>query len=533
MIRSPSDILTDLIDTHIPEKYRPQFEHFLDTTNDNAAITAVIKLVKAGKIDAALTAISDDRLLKLAAALAVTMKGAFMSFVRTMQSDAIISTVEWILKNGTIDEVMKLLDSHLADLGPIIKQMYVVAGSTLAEDHRVALKGKPGPPIYFSAIADKARVAETTATDAVYAAKAAQTASIEAASAIHAAKDASSIALKNAAAASKAAEAADRSIRQAQIASAAIRATTGDVADVISAATKKAIKAADDATKLVDRATASAASSPIKAAQDAQKAVVAAQDAAKTAESVKQAAQAVDNGIRELRPSVGISFDPSNPRAAAQADTLTYNFIREISQEQRDAVRTAVTKALSDGSGPKVAARAFRDTIGLTEKQNAAVESYRTLLEQGSSSALDRALRDRRSDKRVARAGDDPLSPEQINSMVDRYRNRFIQYRADTIARTESTEALGSANHEAVQQTVAAADIDPATNVLKKWNSTFDDRTRESHVVLGDGPTVLGMMTPFVSMFGNKMLFPGDRSHGAQPRDIVNCRCVCSYRIIT
>jgi len=57
----------------------------------------------------------------------------------------------------------------------------------------------------------------------------------------------------------------------------------------------------------------------------------------------------------------------------------------------------------------------------------------------------------------------------------------------------------------------------------KRWVATKDGRTRHSHGML-DGQTV-DIDEFFVSENGSKMMYPGDRNHGADPCDVYNCRC--------
>lgn len=227
-----------------------------------------------------------------------------------------------------------------------------------------------------------------------------------------------------------------------------------------------------------------------------------------------------------LRAAVAIAFDPSHPRAAELMRANRLTFIRDFSQQQRRATTRALSRAMEQGLGAREAARAFRDSIGLTEFQEAAVENYERLLRAGSAEALDRALRDRRFDRTVARAGDEPLKARQIRTMVARYRARTLAMRAETIARTESVRITSVAQREGVAQALEDAGVVPQL-VTRVWNSTEDERTRDSHVAM-DGQEV-GLDEPFVTGAGNRIMFPGDPS--APPGETINCRCVVTHRI--
>lgn len=222
---------------------------------------------------------------------------------------------------------------------------------------------------------------------------------------------------------------------------------------------------------------------------------------------------------------VAITFDPTYPRAADAMRRNTLEFVRGFTRSQREATRAALSEALMAGAGPVEVARAFRDSVGLTEVQRRAVANYRRLLEAGDVQALARDLRDRRFDSSVARliAEDEPLGATRIQRMVEQYRSRYLQYRAETIARTETLRVLNQARVEAVAQTVEQAEINRA-QVRRIWRATQDPRTRDTHAAM-DGQA-RGIDEPFESPSGALLMMPGDPSLGAPASEIVNCRCV-------
>ncbi len=526
--------LADLIETKVPKKYRPTFTRFVETSDDNELIGAVADLVEGGAITSALRMISDSKLAALALLVAVKIKRAFIDYVRVLRSDEFMNTITVLIARNSVSEAIDLIDAPLMRVAEAIQSGYATVGKDITADFTAALEGmRPSTaPVIFTNVAEPARVAEASATNSAHAVRNAVDAITATEEQVKLSKDATKTAVWDAQEARLSAQRAMKSIQAALDSAAKLRSIPGDVTGAITDTSRKAIQAAEDAAKLADRAQAMLTSSPEQAAAQADKAAQAAREAARAAQEAKQDAQAIEALARGLRPSVGINFDPTNPRAAQAANELTYEFIQgKVSQEQRDAVRDAVTRALAEGKNPKQVSAAFRDAIGLTPKQNEAVENYRRLLQSGSKEALDRSLRDRRFDPTVRRADEKPLSQDQIDKMVDRYRERYIEYRADTIALTESTTATSAANHEAMLQTIELADIDPG-DVEKKWNSTKDGRTRPSHVYLGAAAnnTVRGIDTLFTSGLGNKLMFPGDIRAPAEDR--VRCRCVCSYRIV-
>lgn len=227
---------------------------------------------------------------------------------------------------------------------------------------------------------------------------------------------------------------------------------------------------------------------------------------------------------------LAISFDPTYPRAAELMRTNKLLFVQEFTKVQRDLTRQILIDALREGKGPRAAALLFRDSIGLTTSQYEAVNNYRDLLTNNSSDALDRVLRDRRSDSTVENAieAGEPLAASVIDRMVTSYEDNMLSMRAETIARTETNAVLNSARQESVLQMIDQTGIDPGT-VVRVWRATDDDRTRDTHAEM-DGQEV-GLEEPFESPSGAQLMYPGDDSLGAPPEEIINCRCVVLTRI--
>lgn len=63
---------------------------------------------------------------------------------------------------------------------------------------------------------------------------------------------------------------------------------------------------------------------------------------------------------------------------------------------------------------------------------------------------------------------------------------------------------------------------DKGADVVKQWDSTLDDSTRESHVAVD------GEIRELDKPFSNGLMFPGDPSGGAA--EVVNCRCALLQR---
>lgn len=226
--------------------------------------------------------------------------------------------------------------------------------------------------------------------------------------------------------------------------------------------------------------------------------------------------------------NIVLSFDPTNPRAAEVMRRQRDRFIREITEGQREAIRDTVANGLAAGKAPRAIAREVQQTIGLTEAQRGYVASYQRSLEQGSADALNRAVRDRRFDSTVRATveGGDPLTADQIIRMTERYRDRMLALRAETIARTEAVTAVSVARQEAFEQALEQTNT-PNEAVERVWRISGGGRTRDSHAPMDR--QVRGLNEPFTSGAGVPLMYPGDSSAPAGER--INCRCVVVYRI--
>jgi len=232
---------------------------------------------------------------------------------------------------------------------------------------------------------------------------------------------------------------------------------------------------------------------------------------------------------------VVISFDQTHERAVRIMRENQLRLVREFTEQQRLATNQAIVRGITDGVNPREMARAFRDSIGLTQNQERWVANYERALRDLDRGALERALRDRRFDRTVQRAIEEgrPLTRGQINKMVKRYRERAIKYRSEVIARTESLKATHAGVREMYDQAIDAGQLDPQ-QLVRIWNTAGDDRVRAlpqdqtSHESMHNQERMWG--EPFTSGAGNQAFDPG--TFGVAYEDI-QCRCVVSTRILT
>ena len=228
---------------------------------------------------------------------------------------------------------------------------------------------------------------------------------------------------------------------------------------------------------------------------------------------------------------VVIGFDVVHWRAVDHMQGERLRFIREFTDSQRDATRLAMVDGIERGLNPIAQARNFRSSVGLTARQQEAVINYRRLLEragEGDTEALTRELRDRRFDPTVRRAAAsrEPLSQAQIDRMVERYRERYIKYRAEVIGRTEALRAVHAGNDEGYRQAIDEGVIN-LEELQRTWVTARDERVRTTHRLAGG--QVRGINEPFI-VGGAQLRYPGDSR--APARETVQCRCAVATRLV-
>lgn len=227
---------------------------------------------------------------------------------------------------------------------------------------------------------------------------------------------------------------------------------------------------------------------------------------------------------------IDVSFDMRNDNVLDYINSTRMYLIREITDDQRESIEKVISDGARDGKSIDQMKRSIRDIVGLTEYQGQTVERYRAELESLDDGALDRALRDKRFDSTIRSAieSGDPLDQGFIDKAVEVYKKRFIDYRATTIARTQGVAAAVEGARLGIEQMLDDDSMDGFT-VERTWVATRDNRTRHDHAEM-NGQKVIGMHSQYELPNGEFISYPHDPS--ADPDEVINCRCVETYKII-
>lgn len=253
-------------------------------------------------------------------------------------------------------------------------------------------------------------------------------------------------------------------------------------------------------------------------------------------------------GLAQIpKPPAGINlrlgFNHRNPRAEAWNFKRGSDFVTEMLEDQRAAIRNVIQSGLEQGKGVtamrkaligvRVGGKRQGGIVGLHSRDAGAVERMRAYLSNPDtmSEYFSRSARDRRFDgiiRKAMRQGR-KLTQAEIDKITGRYAERLLIKRSDRVARTEMHNAFANGRAEAMQQVIEENGI-PEDAVTKTWQATIASaRTRDTHRALHGQKVKFNR--PFVSFSLAQMNHPGDSSLGAGPEEIVNCRCSCVYRI--
>lgn len=178
-------------------------------------------------------------------------------------------------------------------------------------------------------------------------------------------------------------------------------------------------------------------------------------------------------------------FAVDNPRGLAWAKEHAAELVVQLGDETIRGINLQVQRMLEAGMPAREAAKAIRGVqgFGLTERQALAVENYRAgLLNQD-------------------------MAAGRINRLVSRYYETMLDYRAMTIARTESAFAVNAGYHETLMQAVDEGMLD-ADNTVRYWETAGDTVVCEFCDAIAEAGPV-GIMEPFIDpRDGSAIMFP-------------------------
>lgn len=209
-------------------------------------------------------------------------------------------------------------------------------------------------------------------------------------------------------------------------------------------------------------------------------------------------------------------------RVQQAGESAAASLIVDLSEKARITLRGTIETAVQDGWSTQRLARAIRNDIGLTQAQSRWVKNFEAKLRISPAQALANQLRDRRFDPSLLK-GD--LSEEKIQRMVQRYRDRWINYRARLIARQELIRASNTANYLTWTDADERGHI--PGHIRKFWWHSHDHSVRSAHVEIPIlNPHGVAISAAFVTPLG-PLRYPLDPMGTAENTE--GCRCVAVF----
>ena len=240
-------------------------------------------------------------------------------------------------------------------------------------------------------------------------------------------------------------------------------------------------------------------------------------------------------------------FNMRNERVESDLRDYSSSFITNITNEAKEVIRFQLSEGIARGDNPRETAlnivgrvnpttkKREGGVIGLSSNQVKWVANARKYLETLDERYFSLGLRDKRFDSIVKKAIESAkrLSKDEISKLITAYEKKALKYRGDAIARTETMQAINRGEYASIRQGIEEGYI-KENQVRKWWDDTGDGRTRLTHVGLGNKynkKNTIGFNEPFVSASGSQLLYPGDKSLGADPKETIHCRCKAQYKI--
>lgn len=235
-------------------------------------------------------------------------------------------------------------------------------------------------------------------------------------------------------------------------------------------------------------------------------------------------------------------FNIRNERAENWLRDQSSGLITRIQEDTRVNIMNTLQVNMAAGNNPRTTAldivgridpssgKRVGGLIGLNQNQELWARNARNDLETLNPRYFLRLRRDKRFDSVVREAiqSGQPLTKDQIDKLISRYKDSLLKLRGEDIGRTESIQALNRAQHEAIQQ---ASDMGAMkkNDVGREWDDAGDSRVRHSHHKMNG--QVVGLDEPFKTPDGEFLMFPGDTSLGASAKEVINCRCRVKLKI--
>lgn len=216
------------------------------------------------------------------------------------------------------------------------------------------------------------------------------------------------------------------------------------------------------------------------------------------------------------------NFDRFDQKTQDKLREWQDRMIVDLTSGARDTIESVVLAGTKAGLSADDIVGDIRSMINLTDTQATAVMNYRSMLENMDSGALRRQLRDTAYDAafNAARETGADLDAAIIDEMVSAYEDNYLDYRADTIAGTESVRASNTGLHDAYEQAIERGAL-PEEAVRRFWQTSMLENVCPVCLSIPDmNPDGVGVDEDFDSIDGPQTDPPDPHT---------NCACSVEY----
>lgn len=251
--------------------------------------------------------------------------------------------------------------------------------------------------------------------------------------------------------------------------------------------------------------------------------------------------------------SAGIRFRLADPRAQRWIAQNVADKVTGFSNEQISNARGLISAGFAKGHHPRtialdLAGRATGGSrqggiLGLdtprSERYQIVVEAMKTpegvksivTKHKDGTLSVDYKVNKATSDRILKAYRAEEAVPERDRIISERqYKNALLKSRADTIAETETANAVMSARNEAWHQLLESKGLNE-NDVIKTWQHRrgASKHHRPDHLAMS-GRSVRGLNTPFEFSDGTQMQHAHDPAGGA--KHVIRCGCDTEYRLL-
>ena len=258
--------------------------------------------------------------------------------------------------------------------------------------------------------------------------------------------------------------------------------------------------------------------------------------------------------IALIEGMVGVRFNMSNPRAEEWIRRNVGEQIVGFTEETVAVARNIIAEGYAAGDHPRSIARDLAGRVnnrgvreggilGLDEPRayrlNQVTRKIRTpegvqdlvIKHRDGTYSLRYQVNKSTADKILSAYHKGTAVPVKQHAIIERqYYNALLKHRADTVAETETGNAVMSARDEEWAQLIEAEGINP-DDVIKTWQHRRGSSKyhRPDHFAMS-GESVRGLNTPFVFPDGTEMQHAHDPAGGA--KHTIRCGCDTEYRLL-